>query len=254
VAEIKRAIGSAREVPYFAMELFIKDQEKALDDELRMASLNRPPLFMLVKVSSERLALVALFKSTGGPTDWNDTEGWKELEEDEEADLDGASGVEALDAEGRVTQLLLNEIGMAGPLPGIEILQLSALMNLNLEDNRLTGVIPAELGQLSALIELNLANNQLSGSIPAELGQLAALTHLYLENNQLSGSIPAELGQLGVLTDLRLDDNRLSGSIPAELGQLGALTQLVLDGNQLSGKEAFQSHMEEHHAGCDLFL
>jgi hypothetical protein len=55
-------------VPYFAMELFIKDQEKALDDELRMGSLNRPPLFMLAKVSSERLALVALFKSTGGPT------------------------------------------------------------------------------------------------------------------------------------------------------------------------------------------
>ena len=83
VAEIKRAIGAAREVPYFAMELFIKDQEKALDDELRMEAANRPPLFMLVKVSSERLALVALFKSTGGPTEWNDTEGWKELEEDE---------------------------------------------------------------------------------------------------------------------------------------------------------------------------
>ena len=98
VAEIKRAIGAAREVPYFAMELFIKDQEKALDDELRMAALNRPPLFMLVKVSSERLALVALFKSTGGPSDWNDTEGWEELEKDEEADLDGASGVQDLDA------------------------------------------------------------------------------------------------------------------------------------------------------------
>ena len=75
VAEIKRAIGSAREVPYFAMELFIKDQEKALDDELRMGPLNRPPLFMLVKVSSERLALLALFKSTGGSSDWKYTNG-----------------------------------------------------------------------------------------------------------------------------------------------------------------------------------
>jgi hypothetical protein len=45
---------------------------------------------------------VALFKSTGGASDWNDTSGWEELEEDEEADLDGASGVEELDAEGRV--------------------------------------------------------------------------------------------------------------------------------------------------------
>jgi Leucine-rich repeat (LRR) protein len=254
VAEIKRAIGAAREVPYFAMELFIRDQEKALDDELRMAPLNRPPLFMLVKVSSERLALVALFKSTGGPTDWNDTKGWEDLEEDEEADLAGASGVEELDAEGRVTKLLLNETGLAGPLPGIEIVQLSALMVLSLTDNRLTGVIPAELGQLGALIELCLSHNQLSGSIPAELGQLGALTHLYLHNNQLSGSIPAELGQLEALTHLYLDGNQLSGSIPAELGQLGALTTLYLDGNQLSGQEAFQSHMEEHHAGCALFL
>jgi hypothetical protein len=64
VAEIKRVIGAAREVPYFAMELFIKDQEKALDDELRVEAANRPPLFKLVKVSSERLALVAMFKST----------------------------------------------------------------------------------------------------------------------------------------------------------------------------------------------
>ena len=230
VAEIKRAIGAAREVPYFAMELFIKDQEKALDDELRMGPLNRPPLFMLVKVSSERLALVALFKSTGGPSDWNETEGWEELEKDEEADLDGAVGVEELDAEGRVTKLLLDDTGLAGPLPGIEILQLSALQILNLRDNRLIGAIPAELGQLRALVELSLYGNR------------------------LSGSIPPELGQLGVLTELSLDNNRLSGSIPVELGQLGALTHLYLRDNQLSGKEAFKSHMEEHCAGCELVI
>jgi Leucine-rich repeat (LRR) protein len=219
-----------------------------------MEAANRPPLFMLVKVSSERLALVALFKSTGGPTEWNDTEGWEELEKDKEADLDGASGVQELDAEGRVTKLLLDETGLAGPLPGIEILQLSALVKLNLRDNRLTGVIPAELGQLGALVELVLDNNQLSGSIPAELGQLGALTDLFLDNNQLSGSIPAELGQLGALAHLYLDGNQLSGSIPAELGQLGALAHLYLQNNQLSGQEAFQSHMEEHHAGCELYL
>ena len=255
VAEIKRAIGAAREVPYFAMELFIKDQEKALDDELRMAALNRPPLFMLVKVSSERLALVALFKSTGGASDWNDKVGWEELEGDEEADLDGASGVEELDGEGRVTELLLDERGLAGPLPRIEILQLSALQWLNLSDNQLTGVIPAELGQLRALTHLYLDGNQLSGSIPAELGQLEVLTDLRLHDNQLSGSIPAELGQLGALTVLGLHDNQLSGSIPdAELGQLGALTHVFLQNNQLSGKQAFRSHMEEHHAGCNVAL
>ena len=74
------------------------------------------------------------------------------------------------------------------------------------------------------------------------------------DDNLLSGSIPAELGQLGALTRLYLENNQLSGSIPAELGQLGALAYLYLQDNQLSGKEAFQSHMEEHCAGCELSL
>jgi Leucine-rich repeat (LRR) protein len=128
------------------------------------------------------------------------------LGEDEERDLYSASGVDELDGEGRVTRLLLDEIGMAGPLPGIEILQLPALQILNLQGNRLTGVIPVELGKLGALVQLNLGGNQLSDSIPAELGQLGGLTILYL------------------------------------------------DGNQLSVKEALQSHMEEHNAGCHLAL
>jgi hypothetical protein len=68
--------------------------------------------------------------------------------------------VEDLDVEGRLTLLLLNGIGMAGPFPGIEILQLSALMVLNLRDNQLTGVIPAEFGQLGSLTQLDLAGNQ----------------------------------------------------------------------------------------------
>ena len=74
-AEVKCAIGAAREVPYFAMELFMKDQDQALGDELRMECADRPPLLMLVKVPSERLALVALFKNSGGPSDWDETEG-----------------------------------------------------------------------------------------------------------------------------------------------------------------------------------
>jgi hypothetical protein len=62
------------------------------------------------------------------------------------------------------------------------------------------------------------------------------------------------VGQLGTLANLNLylSDNQLSGSIPVELGQLGALANINLQNNQLSGKEAFQSHMEEHHAGCEL--
>jgi hypothetical protein len=69
----------------------------------------------------------------------------------------------------------------------------------------------AGMGELGELGELHLNDNQLSGAIPAELGQLGALSRLYLHNNQLSGPVPAELGQLGELTALYLDNNQLTG-------------------------------------------
>jgi Leucine-rich repeat (LRR) protein len=92
-----------------------------------------------------------------------------------------------VDAEGRVTELVLSMNNLAGPLPS-ELQQLSALKKLWLDNNKLTGPVCAELGQLGALTKLYLYTNQLSGPIPAELRQLGALTSLYLHGNQqLSG-------------------------------------------------------------------
>ena len=73
---------------------------------------------------------------------------------------------------------------------------------------------------------LNLNNNELSGEIPAELGSLSNLEVLYLKKNALSGEIPAELGSLSNLEWLYLDSNALSGEIPPELGSLSNLEVL----------------------------
>ena len=78
---------------------------------------------------------------------------------------------------------------------------------------------------------LYLEENQLSGPIPAALGNLNNLTQLILYSNQLSGPIPAELGNLNNLTQLILAGNQLSGTIPSELGNLSNLTLLHLAGN-----------------------
>jgi hypothetical protein len=221
VAEMKRAIGALREVPHYAMELFVAGKEEPLDDEKRLVSAETVPLFMLPKQVSDRLALEALYKSCGG-ADWNRKGGWMT-----DAGLGEWHGV-TVDAEGRVT-------------------------NLNLCMNNLAGPLPSELQQLSALKELRLAGNKLTGPVPAELGQLGALTHLLLYKNQLSGPIPAELGQLGALKFLYLDNNQLSGPVPAELGQLGALEYLWLQRNQqLSGQEALRLHLREHSLVCDF--
>ena len=59
-------------------------------------------------------------------------------------DLSEWKGV-MVDAEGRVTELVLNSNNLAGPLPS-ELQQLSALQVLFLGNSKLTGPIPAELG------------------------------------------------------------------------------------------------------------
>jgi hypothetical protein len=269
VAEMKRAIGRQREVAHFSFELFVKGEEELLDDELPASKV---PLFMLQKEASDRLALEALFKSTGG-AGWVRNEGWMT-----DADLKDWHGV-TVDEEGRVTDLSLQANNLAGTLPS-EIQQLSALQRLDLADNALKGSLPPELGQLGALLELYLdSNRELTGPIPAELGQLGALTALFLHCNRLTGRIPVELGQLRALTHLYLDTNELAGPIPAELGQLEALQELKLHNNQLTApiptaelgqlaaladldvsnnqfsdreEQQLESHMQEHCAECEV--
>ena len=106
---------------------------------------------------------------------------------------------------------------------------------MQLQNNQLTGSIPAQLGSLSNLTFLNLSNNRLDGSIPAQLGSLTELGTLNLKQNQLTGSIPSELGDLSNLLAMNLSENMLSGSIPGELGKLSNLIGLLFQENQLTG-------------------
>jgi hypothetical protein len=168
------------------MELFVEGKEEPLDDEKRLVSAEKVPLFMLPKQVSDRLALEALFTSCGG-ADWANKGGWMT-----NAGLGEWFGV-TVDAEGRVIDLDLSYNNLTGPLPS-ELQQLSALKVLYLNNNKLTGPVPVELGQLGAMTTLVLSKNQLSGPIPAELGRLGALTHLFLYSNpQLSGQAALHL-------------------------------------------------------------
>ena len=67
VAEAKRAIAALRGVPCFAFDLFIGGAADPLCGEQRLGRAGAAAkLFMLSKVVSDRLALAAIFKSTGG--------------------------------------------------------------------------------------------------------------------------------------------------------------------------------------------
>ena len=94
--------------------------------------------------------------------------------------------------------------------------------NWNRSDNRLSdaplgewyGVDTNDDRRVTVLI---LDNNGLSGEIPAELGSLSNLTELELSDNDLSGEIPLELGRLANLSWMGLSGNglicRRAGSI-----------------------------------------
>ncbi len=64
---------------------------------------------------------------------------------------------------------------------------------------------------------LELADNGLSGVIPADLGDLASLQTLALQSNALTGAIPTEFVNLTNLQTLNLSGNDLSGCVPAAL-------------------------------------
>ena len=176
--------------------------------------------------ATDRDVLVALYYATNGADWWNKTN-WLS-----DNDLSTWYGVGVSNE--RVTYLNLEQNNLTGMIPAA-LGGLSDINTLMLAWNQLSGSIPPELGNLSNLTILTLAQNQLRGSIPSELGNLSNLRLLHLSDNQLTGSIPPTLGNLSNLNSLYLQHNQLSGPIPSTLGNLSQLEHLFLPINKLSG-------------------
>ncbi|KAM0915117.1 hypothetical protein ACQ4PT_011026 [Festuca glaucescens] len=124
---------------------------------------------------------------------------------------------------------------ISGMIPR-DIGNLVGLQTLNLEYNLLTGVIPDGIGKLKELQELQLQGNELTGPLSSAMGDLARLLRLDLSDNSLNGSIPPSLGNLQRLTLLNLSSNGLAGHVPTELFGLSALSSAMdLSGNKLDG-------------------
>ena len=219
--------------------------------EITVATGNTREASRISVFSPDRAPLLALYEAMSGDG-WTDGRNWGSTQP-----LSEWFGV-GVDADRRVTRLVLGRNGLAGHVPpeigalsNLEFMwlssndltgpippelgDLSSLRDLALNDNGLTGSIPAELGNLSGLEALRLDGNDLTGSIPPEIGDLSSLERMWLSSNDLTGPIPTELGDLSSLRDLALNYNRLTGSIPAELGVLSNLEELRLDGNDLTG-------------------
>ena len=144
-----------------------------------------------VKLSgSDRVALEAFYRATGGD-DWNDNTNWLSHEP-----LAEWYGVE-VDGSGRVIYLELEDNNLTGRIPAA-IGLLDSLFVLSLRDTTLTGPIPPAIGLLRGLRDLNLGGTHIDGPLPPEMGNMTGLDYVYLYGTRLFGPLPETLANLDV--------------------------------------------------------
>jgi Leucine-rich repeat (LRR) protein len=179
--------------------------------------------------STERIALVELFHSTGG-RNWYIREGW--LVDDPCCEQYPWFGVNCdciddWELDCHVTEIILYNNNLNGAIPDT-IRYLTYLRTLNLYNNHITGNIPANIGSLTYLEVLDLGNNKFTGSIPNSVSALTKLEILSFSSNRLSHTIPAGIfSSLTLLKELYLYDNILTGTIPP-FGLLSYLSVLLI--------------------------
>ena len=145
--------------------------------------------------NEQRLALATFYFATGGDN-WTNNEGWLSYDINECKWHSGSPFDQVCDAESNYLRLHLDNNNLTGTIPA-ETSFLSTLIYMDLSFNSLTGTIPSTLQNLTNLDDLNLAFNALNGSITLGLfTQLTSLRHFSLTNNLLTGSIPSEVRNL----------------------------------------------------------
>ena len=113
----------------------------------------------------ECATLEALYMSANGPH-WKTSDSW--LASSAPCDWHGVSC-----SSGRITGLALDENNLSGRLPA-SLAELRELNGLDVSGNSLRGRVPAAFGALHALRSLNLSRNQLTGSVPIAVATLGA--------------------------------------------------------------------------------
>lgn len=195
-------------------------------------------LFTLT-ASTDRDALVEMYEATNG-SNWTNNENWLSDEP-----LGAWHGVSIDDGSGRVVGLLLEENGLSGRIPA-SLGNLTALVSLDLSGNTLSGVIPASLGNLTVLALLDLSDNRLFGRIPEVLFTLANLETLNLSGNLFNTSASTDRDALVALYEATdgpswtyngnwLSDAPLGNWRGVTTDDEGRVTGLHLGTNELSG-------------------
>ena len=208
--------------------VFKKDVEVAANRITNVAPIVLDPV-KIYNRQSDSLALVAIYNASKGAE-------WTKGNWDLDTPIDTWTGVTV--TEDRVTALKLTTtvaVPESWTLP-VEIAELTALTDLRINKQKLSGEFPTILCSMDWLKVLYLQGNEFTGALPAELGQMTELTDLYVDQNaSMSGSIPAQIGNLKKLQRLNISQSGIGGAIPEELGQCESLLQFMAFKSQLSG-------------------
>ncbi|KAM6575423.1 hypothetical protein CsatA_023750 [Cannabis sativa] len=135
----------------------------------------------------------------------------------------------------RLQNLALSFNMLKGELSVLNLSYCFELRELNLGNNRLTGVIPTELGSLTKLSLINLQRDNLTGEIPPSLANISSLEQFYVGQNTLVGTVPQEFGKLERLKLFSIGPNNMSGMIPLSLYNISSLTIFSITDNQFEG-------------------
>jgi LRR receptor-like serine/threonine-protein kinase FLS2 len=112
---------------------------------------------------------------------------------------------------------------ITGTIPNTTVIVVESVVKLlALQNNGLTGSVPASLSNLIGLKHLDVSSNFLTGSLPSGLGRLAELEYFYVGWNPLldEAPIPEWMFSSSSWTQLRelsLARSGITGSIPASL-------------------------------------
>lgn len=141
------------------------------------------------------------------------------------------------DAAGHLTKLQLSSVDLHGTLHAFYSAAFENLSVLDLHNNHLVGIIPANISLFLTLNVLDLSYNNLVGDIPYQLSKLPVIAELDLGNNHLTSPDYAKFSPMFTLKLLSLDNNDLTGTFPQFIVNCTnvSIRSLDLSGNAFSG-------------------
>ncbi|KAH0767017.1 hypothetical protein KY285_002888 [Solanum tuberosum] len=115
---------------------------------------------------------------------------------------------------GRVTGLVLENLGLTGKLKANALVNLTQLQTLSFKNNSISGNL-MNFSNNQNLNNIDLSGNRFDGEISPSLLTLNSLESLQVQNNKLNGPIPGF--NQSTLKVFNVSNNNLSGEIPSTL-------------------------------------